>query len=97
MLIRSHLCVSGGLTEKEKRFTEQQIYRFRSAVDSLHASGIICIRELPAGESAGYGLAYTAQSKRKIAIVSAGSAARNQSCVHRQIRGQRNTGGGYGG
>lgn len=127
----SHLCVSDGLTETEKRFTEQQIYRFRRAVDALHARGItgfqthiqgsygilnysqyrfdlarpgialygvlssqndrpaadvrlapvlslksriVCIRELPAGESAGYGLAYTAQNTRRIAIVSAGYA-----------------------
>ena len=127
----SHLCVSDGLTETEKRFTEQQIYRFRRAADALHARGItgfqthiqgsygilnysqyrfdlarpgialygvlssqndrpaadvrlapvlslksriVCIRELPAGESAGYGLDYTAQSTRRIAIVSAGYA-----------------------
>lgn len=127
----SHLCVSDGLTETEKRFTEQQIYRFCRAVDALHARGItgfqthiqgsygilnysqyhfdlarpgialygvlssqndrpaadvrlapvlslksriVCIRELPAGESAGYGLAYTTQSTRRIAIVSAGYA-----------------------
>ena len=37
-------------------------------------SRIACIRELPAGESAGYGLAYTAQNTRRIAIVSAGYA-----------------------
>ena len=127
----SHLCVSDGLTETEKRFTEQQLYRFRRAADALHARGITgfqthiqgsygilnysqyrfdlarpgialygvlssqndrpaadvrlapvlslksriaCIRELPAGESAGYGLAYTAQNTRRIAIVSAGYA-----------------------
>lgn len=130
----SHLCVSDGQSQSEKRFTEQQICRFRRTTDSLHARGISgfrthiqgsygllnyslyhfdlarpgiamygvlssrkdrtafpaaagllkpvlslkarisCIRELPAGESAGYGLTYTARSTRKIAIVSAGYA-----------------------
>ena len=132
--IFSHLCVSDGQSRSEKRFTEQQICRFRRTTDALHARGISgfqthiqgsygllnysryhfdlarpgialygvlssrkdrtafpaaadllkpvlslkarigCIRELPVGESAGYGLTYTARSTRKIAIVAAGYA-----------------------
>ena len=52
--------------------------RVRAAVSlkpvlSLKAR-VASIKELPAGESAGYGLTYTAESTRRIAIVSAGYA-----------------------
>ena len=36
----SHLCVSDGQSESEKRFTEQQICRFRRTTDTLYAKGI---------------------------------------------------------
>ena len=149
----SHLCVSDGQSRSEKRFTEQQICRFRRTADVLHARGISgfqthiqgsygllnysryhfdlarpgialygvlssrkdrtafpdaadllkpvlslkarigCIRELPAGESAGYGLTYTARSTRKIAIVAAGYADGIPRSLsnrgHALVRGER--------
>lgn len=129
--IFSHLCVSDGCSDRERKFTLKQIEEFNHVVDSLHKKGIggfkthiqgsygvlnypfldfdyarpgialygvfsrsrdkviskinlkpvlslkarvACIKCLHAGESAGYGLAYTAAEEMKIAAVSIGYA-----------------------
>lgn len=52
-----------------------------------------CVRDLPEGEAAGYGLTYTAGSSRRIAIVTAGygdGLPRSLSnCGHALVRGRR--------
>ncbi|MCC2253687.1 serine racemase VanT catalytic subunit [Ruminococcus sp. CLA-AA-H200] len=127
----SHLCVSDGTTEEERRYTEKQISDFRKVIGELRRRGIRgfeshiqgsygilnypeekfdcarpgialygvlslpsdrvradvtlspvlslkarvgCVRMLKEGESAGYGLTYTADGERKLAIVCAGYA-----------------------
>ena len=52
-----------------------------------------CVKELPSGEAAGYGLTYRAESRRRIAIVSAGYAdgipRLLSNCGHALVRGRR--------
>ena len=148
----SHLCVSDGITERERAFTMEQIRKFREVVEKIHSAGksgfkthlqgsygilnypgagfdfarpgialygayslpedekntvfpadlrpvlslkarVETVKMLRAGESAGYGLTYTAPSDRKIAVVSAGYAdgvPRNLSnCGHALVKGQK--------
>ena len=148
--IFSHLCVSDGLTDREEKYTREQIRRFYIVTERLHQKGIhgfqthiqgsygllnypeyafdlarpgialygclssaadqvrttpdlrpvlslkvraASVKELGAGESAGYGLDYTADSPRKIAIVSIGYADGIPRSLsnrgHALIRGKR--------
>ncbi len=125
----SHLCAADGKSEKEQKYTRNQIQRFQYVADELQREGktgisyhlqgsygilnypecvydyarpgialyglfsrldetadidlrpvlslktrIECIKQLKKGESAGYGMAYTAASERKIAVLSIGYA-----------------------
>lgn len=72
-LARPGIALYGVLSSRKDRTAAASATDLLKPVLSLKAR-ISCIRELPAGESAGYGLAYTAKSTRKIAIVTAGYA-----------------------
>lgn len=72
-LARPGIALYGVLSSAKDRMAFPAAADLLKPVLSLKAR-ISCIRRLPSGESAGYGLTYTARSTRKIAIVSAGYA-----------------------
>ena len=69
-LARPGIALYGCLSSSEDRVRAEVSLK---PVLSLKAR-VACVKDLPAGEAAGYGLTYTAESMRKTAIVTAGYA-----------------------